>query len=367
MSLFSKKNPFFFRLNNSQLTEPELIAACSRLLQRLSSSPSSSAVLQLANAVALQIGYPILPTFLDVVESDFHSKLFSVDFANKPKAAIEKINSWAGEKTHGKIPELFDEELDQDTKLVLLNALYFKGAWAEAFKKKHTTEEEFTLSKEGKKFNVSMMHKDDFNLRQTTTEEGHQLVELPFRGEVQSMLLFLPNETLLAGNSSTTTTTTITSAFYRAIKKHNALSKMRSKVVDLSLPRFKIESSFQFKETLQKMGMRAAFDNTVADFRRMTTNKGLVIEEVVQKTMIEVNEAGAEAAAASAVQMVHYSARPPRTSIHFNRPFLFAIRDNRLYVNLFVGIVNKPVEGGSEVGAKEEKDDDDDGEKIFFY
>ena len=299
----------------------------------------------MASAVALQIGYPILPTFLETVESDFHSKLFIVNFAGNGKAAIDKINSWAGEKTHGKIPELFDEELDQDTKLVLLNALYFKGAWAEKFKKKHTTEEEFTLSEE-KKFNVSMMHKDDFNLRQTTTEEGHQLVELPFRGEVQSMLLFLPNETLLAGNSSTTT---ITSAFYRAIKKHRALSKMRSKVVDLSLPRFKIESSFQFKETLEKMGMRAAFDNTVADFRRMTRNKGLVIKQVVQRTMIEVNEAGAEAAAASAVQMVHLSARPPRTSIHFNRPFLFAIRDNRLYVNLFVGIVNKP-EGGGKVG-----------------
>ncbi|XP_017494835.1 PREDICTED: serpin B3-like, partial [Rhagoletis zephyria] len=281
------------RLNNSQLTEPELIAACSRLLHRLSSSPSSSTVLQLASAVALQIGYPILPTFLDIVESDFHSKLFSVNFAGNGKAAIEKINSWAGEKTSEKIPILFEEEqLDKDTQLVLLNALYFKGAWAEKFKKKHTTEEEFTWSEE-KKFNVSMMHEELISLRQTTTEEGHQLVELPYRGEVQSMLLFLPNETFLAGNSSTTaatTTTTITSAFYRAIKKHKALSKMRSKWVDLSLPRFKIESdSFQeLKGILQKMGMRSAFEGGVADFSRgMTGGKGLKIAQVVQKTMIE--------------------------------------------------------------------------------
>ncbi len=331
----------------------------------------------MASAVALQDNYHLLPTFLDIVESDFHSKLFSVDFADKPKAAINEVNNWVGEKTNGKIPTVLfaEEQLDKDTKLVLLNALYFKGAWAEKFKKKHTTEEEFTLSEE-KKFNVSMMHEELISLRQTTTEEGHQLVELPYRGEVQSMLLFLPNETFLAGNSSTTattTTTTITSAFYRAIKKHKALSKMRSKWVDLSLPRFKIESdSFQeLKGILQKMGMRAAFEGGVADFSRgMTGGKGLKIAQVVQKTMIEVNEAGADVAAAAASPAVpfnYYSLPLPPTSMHFNRPFLFAIRDNRLYVNLFVGIVNKP-EGGSEVGAKEENDDDDDGErKIFYY
>ncbi len=288
-----------------------------------------------------------------MVESDFHSKLFSVDFARGGKAAIEKINSWAGEKTHGMIPELFAEELDPQTKLVLLNALYFKGAWAKAFEEELTTEEEFTFSAEKKKFQVPMMHIESNGLQAGICQEGH-LVELPYKGGGrQSMLLFLPNETLLENS-------TISSTFLQTAILDNSETHMRRlpMKVDLALPRFKLESSVQLKEPLRKMGMRAAFEGGVdgADFSRMTGNRMLKIAQVVQKTMIEVNEAGAEAAAASAVQMIYYSGKVslPTIALHFNRPFLFAIRDNRLQVNLFVGIVNKPEGGGGEVVKKVE-------------
>ena len=269
-----------------------------------------------------------------------------MDFARGGKAAIEKINSWAGEKTHGKIPELFAEELDPATKLVLLNALYFKGAWAEAFEEELTTEEEFTFSAEKKKFKVPMMHIESNGFRPSICQEGH-LVELPYKGGEQSMLLFLPNETLLEKPNSTISSLFLQTALLDSSEHTRRMLLMK---VDLALPRFKLESSVQLKEPLRKMGMRAAFKGGVygADFSRMTGNRMLKIAQVVQKAMIEVNEAGAEAAAASAVQMIYYSGKVslPTIALHFNRPFLFALRDNRLQVNLFVGIVNKPEGGG---------------------
>lgn len=338
---------FFYlppRFNPNQ-TDAQLFAAYSTLLQQLNSTSAPTIKLQLANGAALQNNYPLLPAYLNVVNNDFNAKVFSVDFKAKAAEATEEINRWAGEKTNGKIPKLFDEPLDRDTRLVLLNALYFKGGWAFPFHNSSTEEREFFLPQSGQKVNVSMMAKYDEKIRHASFEDG-DLVELPYEGNTLSMLLFLPNQARTPQNQSS-----ISGAFLKALKAQSeagsllsAYGKLRTTDVNLMLPRFKVESSFKLKPILQVLGIRTAFDEQKVDFSGMTGQRNLVLSEVVHKTFVKVNEEGSEAAAVTAGVMVKLlSARftDPKT-VNFNRPFLFAIRDNAKQLTLFAGIINKP-------------------------
>ena len=182
-----------------------------------------------------------------------------------------------------------------------------------------------------------MMKKSFHRLNYLSSEEG-ELVELPYRGHLLSMLLFLP----AVGDPPP-----ISFTFLDFRKRHNGYSKMTARKVTLSLPRFKIESSLELKPTLRWMGIETAFEDA-ADFSRMTGNGGdggerLKLSQVLHKAVVEVNEEGSEAAAATMSQAVARSWDPRKPiKLNFNRPFLFAIRCKPLQLTLFAGIVNKP-------------------------
>lgn len=187
-----------------------------------------------------------------------------------------------------------------------------------------------------------MMHRFDDKIKYASFEEG-EMVELPYDGDRHSMLLFLPNESKISGEGS------ISSTFSKVLKGTSGegvsgYAKLRIADINLALPRFQIQSTFKLKPTLQSMGITTAFDERTVDLSKMTGQRNLQLSEVVHKTFVKVNEEGSEAAAVTGAVVIRLlSARftDPKT-VNFNRPFLFAIRDNGKQLTLFAGVVNKP-------------------------
>ncbi len=250
--------------------------------------------------------------------------------------------------------DLFGEKcLKYDNEMILLNSMYFKGAWKNRFI--HGLEKKFTYSsrKSSTKSSIYMMRMNA-EIKYAALNEG-ELVELPYKGESQSMLLFLPNENFDYSSSS------ISLAFSQALKQQSFFTRiftyfnlfsenkysfdfdrLRFKEFRLYLPAFQIKSNLQLKPILQLMGIKTAFED-IADFSQMTGQQKLRISQVLQKSYIKVNAEGSEAAATSAVMITPFSAIPRSNfDVVFNRPFLFLIRDNRFQLTLFAGIVNKP-------------------------
>ncbi|XP_017461609.1 PREDICTED: serpin B3-like [Rhagoletis zephyria] len=322
---------------NIDMTESQLYTSFSTLLRQLNNFTSSAkSTLRLANAIALQNEYSLLPTYLHIVKNRLIANIFSVNFKEEPEQAVEKINQWVNRKTRGKIPKIVDD-LSTNTRMVLLNALYFKGTWKTPFKKDSTKENAFSYGEQNKKkVNVPMMRQrfDELNY---ASFYGGELVELPYKNDSFSMLLFLPR---------TIDADSVSSIFSHALKTPNLYTKLKTREVILTLPRFKIKSSFELKPTLQGIGIETAFEDG-ADFTRIAESnddENLQLSNVLHKAVVEVNEEGAEAAAVTDAEIAFFSAGPslPPIQMDFNRSFLFAIRCNRLQLTLFAGIVNKP-------------------------
>ena len=221
------------------------------------------------------------------------------------------------------------KELPPSTQMVLVNAIYFKAGWADPFKKEDTKKATFTKSN-GKTMKVDMMqqarralyHEDDFM----------QATEKPFIGKEYSMLLILPREGV-----------TIESIAERLVQGHeSALDKWEECMLTLSMPKFKSEFGTSLKPMLADMGIKDAFTEN-ADFSGISKTP-LLIDDVLQKTYIAVDEEGAEAAAVTAVQMAMMSAFRPveKKEMILNRPFIYAIKDNRNGEILFMGKMGNP-------------------------
>jgi serpin B len=210
------------------------------------------------------------------------------------------------------------------TRLVLTNAIYFKGDWAEQFDKKRTVEAPFTIA-EGTKKNVPMMNRTG-DIRYMETE-SFQAVELPYKGGELAMVVLLPrkHDGLPMLEKELTTA-----------NLDGWLKKMRRQEVQLSLPKFRSESRFQLGEQLIKMGMPKAFQDGVADFTGMNDGESLCIAKVIHQAFVEVNEEGTEAAAATAVVMRTMSAKIHPT-FRADHPFVYLIRDTKTGNILFLG------------------------------
>jgi serpin B len=215
------------------------------------------------------------------------------------------------------------------TRLVLTNAIYFKAAWQSPFVKEATGDGSFTLL-DGSKVTVSMMHQSyEYNYVAGT---GYQAIEIPYDGGQLSMVVLLPDQNQF-------------NVFQDALKSEfvdGIISSMNQRNVILSLPKFQFDSSFGLKQALSSMGMPLAFSDN-ADFSGMTGTRDLLISDVVHKAYVSVDEAGTEAAAASAVIM-RVTAMPSSTvTLSIDRPFIFLIRDIPTGAILFVGRVMNPV------------------------
>jgi len=286
--------------------------------------------LVVANRLWGQKGFEFLPDFLALVEKNYGAGLEQVDFARATEEARKTINAWVEKQTRDKIKDLLKPGiLDAMTRLVLTNAIYFKGKWAEEFDKKLTQDEDFFLTPE-KKVAAPLMHQ--------TKHFGYfdggdfQALELAYQGDRLSMVVLLPKakDGLAA-----------LEARLSADKVAEWIGKLRRREVQVALPRFKTTAEFSLAEVLVAMGMRDAFGGA-ADFSGMTGAKDLFISAVVHKAFVDVNEEGTEAAAATAVAMRLTAMPEPPPVFRADHPFLFLIRDTRTGAILFLGRILDP-------------------------
>lgn len=296
---------------------------------------SNAQVLSSANFLYAHSKYRILDAFKRLIESSFGAKAREVDFETKNKEAIDAINSDISAATKGKIPNLF-QQLDINTKLVLANALYFKGLWRSKFKTENTKDAKFKTN-DKKEVDVKMM----FQKTKLPFGYSEQLkcsaVELAYDKSNSALVILLPDEeSSVAELKAKLTATTL----------KPLLSSLSSLKVELWLPRFKIESTLPLIPALTKAGITKIFDPNSADFSGITDHPlGLYVGDVIQKAVIEVNEEGTEAAAATGVAFMARSLEIPER-MEFNRPFVFFLvskfQDKRII--LFSGTVNNPSE-----------------------
>jgi serpin B len=333
------------------------------LLDRL--NPRAKAApyeLRAANALWAEKTYPFSQKYLDTLKEHYRTGgAFPVDFIGNAEAVRERINGWVAEKTNDRIKDLMPKgSLDSDTRLVLTNAIYFKGDWAEAFESRMTEENDFLLA-DGKKIRVPLMLASRkfgyaafeadgsvFTTPKTTDARkkdeklypgagGFTVAELPYKGGDLSMIVVLPQEkTGLPGLEKLLTGGNV----------QKWISHLGEREVRLFLPRFRLETEYDMKPSLQALGMKRAFENT-AQFDGMTTDpeKRLSVSQVRHKAFAEVNEKGTEAAAATGIEVKSAALRPeePFTpTFRADHPFLFLIRDRKTNTILFLGCVNNP-------------------------
>jgi serpin B len=284
--------------------------------------------LRVANRLWGQKDYGFLPDFLKLSAERYGAGLKEVDFAAAPEQARRAINAWVEEQTQNKIKELLRPGvLTVDTRLVLTNAVYFKAAWMRPFSPKQTRKGDFHVSAD-KKVTVPLMHDSP---RTNYADAGTvELLELPYEGHDLSMIVLLPKAALPPLEKQLTEANL--SAWLRKLDGYR---------VEVTLPRFKVTAEFMLRDALSRLGMPLAFDMHKADFSGMTSRERLPISHVVHKAFIDVNEAGTEAAASTAVVMDPRSLPPPAT-FRADRPFLYLIRDNRTGSILFLGRVVNP-------------------------
>jgi serpin B len=287
--------------------------------------------LRLANRLWGQKGYPIRPEFLALTHQQYGAEMLLVDFA-QAEAASREINHWVEQQTNGKINNLIPPaSLNALTRLVLTNAVYFKGDWAQPFDKRNTREEDFTVSAQAK-VKVPLMHQQ--TKMGYAEEETLQVLEMPYADRELSMVVLLPKN--FDGLPTLEKAITVD-------KLGSLMSKLHVRKVITYLPKFKLETSFGLNPTLEAMGMKRAFSRT-ADFSGISTAENLYISAVLHKAYVDVNEEGTEAAAATGVMGGAMAARRPEPVPTFraDHPFLFLIRDTKAGNILFMGRLTNP-------------------------
>jgi len=286
--------------------------------------------LNIVNAIWGQKDYSFLPAFLDVLAENYGAGLRILDFIKETEKSRGTINDWVSDQTEGRIEDLIPQgAIDELTRLVLTNAIYFNAAWHHPFNEDMTADDLFYLL-DGRQVTVPMMKQtESFGY---TEGEGYQAVELMYDGGELSMVIFLPE----AGQFQ---------AFEGALQAQQVdtiIGGLQRTRLILTIPKFEFDSEFSLKDTLAGMGMPVAFTEN-ADFSGMTGKRDLLISDVVHKAFVAVDEAGTEAAAATAV-IVGVTSAPidPQVEVTIDRPFIFLIRDIDTGAILFVGRVLNP-------------------------
>jgi len=302
------------------------IGECNRLLLA-ELARSKDVTLRTANSVwSSKRSGTLLPGFAEVVQRDFKAEARAADFADP--ATLDLINGWVGEATEGMIPELIDQ-IPADAALYLINAVYFKGSWSSRFKTRNTRPAEFTLH-DGSKHEVQLM---------SQTAEfpcffggDVSVVQLPYgKSGGASMWIAVPREA---------------SGLPELVEELNLKTlydwsqKVRKQEVDVALPRFRMGCKLTLNDALKALGIELAFDSKRADFRPMAeAGDKLFVSRVLHETVVEVDEEGTKAAAATAVEMKLESLA---RGIRCDRPFAFVIQEHSTGSILFAGAVYKP-------------------------
>lgn len=289
--------------------------------------------LNIANAVWAEQTYPFVQEFLDTVALNYGAGIRLADFVNQYEPIRKEINGWVEDQTKDKIKDLIPQGvLNPDTRMVLVNAIYFKADWLTKFDPNSTYDAPFHLL-DGSETQVKMMSEGLTGIPYVSGD-GYQAVELPYAGQTAAMTIIVPDEGNFAAFESA----------FDAAKLDEILNTMEFTSVQLGLPKFTFESQFSLPNQLSALGMTDAFDPNRADFSGMTGNRDLFISDVIHKAFVAVDEKGTEAAAATAVIMELAMAPMFETTLTVDRPFIFLIRDTVSGQILFMGRVVNPAQ-----------------------
>jgi len=289
--------------------------------------------LVLANRLWGQEGFPWNPGYLQTAKRQYMAGLEEVGFRSDPDSARKIINAWVEETTRDRIKDLIPSgALNELTRLVLTNAIYFKANWNESFAENDTTNQPFFLSDGGQVDVPLMTQTDHLNYHES---DDWQMVELPYELKALSMLLVLPED-----NEGSMARVEAQLASGQLLEELKALERTR---VELWMPKFSQTQELDLNSTLSAMGMPVAFTDR-ADFSGMSPDSNLYLSKALHKAFIEVDEKGTEAAAATAAIVSFTSAPPPETPKVFraDRPFLYIIHHNATGAILFIGRVTVP-------------------------
>ena len=302
--------------------------------------------LTMANKLYPHVDKTILDSYVSTVTKHFLADTKSLDYSTNPEGSRIEINKWVEEETKNKIKDLLAPGIITDlTALVVVNAIYFKGDWADKFDKGKTSKQPFHVTS-SRSVGVDMMFK---HFKKTKYGRIDQLacntLELPYKGGELSMLILLPNKndglSSLEKNIDAKQLMSLSSSLYPGN-------------VDVSLPKFKLESTFKLNDCLTELGMPDVFHMDKADLSGMSSSEQLYVSHVVHKAYVDVNEEGTEAAAATAAVIMKRS-MPIVHKFTADHPFLFVIQDNRIGVPLFIGRVVAPP--GEEIPVQQQRED----------
>lgn len=313
---------------------PDIHKGMGALIGSINAVPEETATVRTANAIWPAKGEKILPEFYQLVRLDYRAGLKQLDYAKRPEGSRNTINKWVEEQTNGKITDIIPGgALGKDTKIVLTNAVYFKAGWQDEFRAENTAERPFWVSRE-ESVGVQTMNRLSKELNYAKLD-GAEMIEMPYKDGRFSMLVLLPDK-----ESSVEALESAMDAGTLA----QWCAAMRPANVEIFMPKFKQESSYDLSTTLAKLGMPSAFDAATADFSGITGNRDMAISGVLHKTFVEVAEEGTEAAAATAVIVMRASMAPPIENVVFraDRPFVYIIRDNATGTILFIGRYARP-------------------------
>jgi serpin B len=316
--------------NFGHLSNDEVNQQFGSVLREISDMDSNKYQLNIANKLVAQQNFDILESYKDSLKKFYETTIETADFVHNSIAATNGINNWVKKETHDKIPKLLSQPLDSSTRLVLLNAVYFKGIFTTKFLKNETREKVFFNHGVNEMKTQMMRRNGKFNYTEVEVLNS-KLLEIPYSGDDISLYVLLPNQkqgfNQLKSNLKD----------FAVIE--NSIRNMREVVVEVNIPKFKIEAEYELNKQLSELGMKQVFTSE-ADLSGIDGKRDLKVDKVIHKAVIEVNEEGSEAAAATAIVIVEESL-PISYEFNANHPFMFFIRDNRNGMILFFGQINK--------------------------
>ncbi len=308
-------------------------SAFASLIKQINNPPhKGSYKLWVANAMWGQKGYNFKSDYLKLLREQYDSELNQVDFKKNPEGVRATINQWVEKKTNERIKDLIQAgAIGPLTTLILTNAIYFKAAWADQFSKGSTTDAPFYAG-DGRQIKTPVMRKiEDFKYFE---DDKVQVLNLSYENHDLSMTIILPKKINGLGEIEKNLTSNMLEKWEGELKYQQ---------VDVSLPKFKVTSSFGLRDVLQSLGMKDAFSLPPADFSKITGKKDLFISGVIHKAFVDVNEEGTEAAAATAVPMRAAAEEKPKPKVFkADHPFMFLISDNLSGSILFMGCLSEP-------------------------
>ncbi|XP_045881143.1 serpin B10 [Meles meles] len=293
------------------------------------SNPSKAYILKIANKIYGEKTYPFHTRYLEDMKTYFGAEPQSVNFVGASGQIRKEINSWVESQTEGKIQNLLPNDVvDSATRMILVNALYFKGIWEHQFLVQNTTEKPFRINKSTSKPVQMMSMKEKLEVFHIEKPQAMGL-QLYYKSRDLSLLILLPED--IDGLDQLEKATT-----YEKLSEWTSADMMELYEVQLQLPKFKLEETYDLKSTLSSMGMSDAFDQSTADFSGMSMEGNLFLSNVFHKSFVEINEQGTEATAGTG-GVVGLRSKFPPIEFNANHPFLFFIRHNKTGNILFYG------------------------------